>query len=97
MSPRKSRTTLATAAALLALGIVSVGGAAPAADAPHKERLDRCYGVNACKGQSLCATAKSDCKGLNDCKGKGVVVRTKSDCLAQGGGLTEPKTDQSPR
>lgn len=83
--------SLAAAAAILALGIVSIG-TAHAADAPHgKERLDRCYGVNACKGNSLCATAKSDCKGLNQCKGQGVVLKTKSDCLAQSGTLTEPK------
>jgi len=81
----------ATAAAILALGIVSLGTAASAADGPQKEQPGRCYGVNSCKGESLCATAHHDCKGLNDCKGQGVVVKTKTQCLAEGGTLTEPK------
>jgi hypothetical protein len=87
----KSGVSLATAAALMALSSVSIGSAAHAADGAQKEQPGRCYGVNTCKGQSLCATAKHDCKGLNDCKGQGVVVKTKTECLAQGGTLTEPK------
>ncbi|WP_266181408.1 hypothetical protein [Dyella humicola] len=87
----KSRPSLASAAALVALAIASV---APvhADDKPGaKEEPVRCYGINSCKGQSLCATAKNDCKGLNNCKGQGVVVKTKSGCLKEGGTLTEPK------
>ncbi len=80
--------SLATAAAFLALSSVSVALPAHATD---KDPVGRCYGVNSCKGQSLCATAKHDCKGLNGCKGQGVVVKTKSACLAAGGTLTEPK------
>lgn len=59
--------------------------------APEAEKPGRCYGINTCKGTSLCATAKNDCKGLNSCKGEGVLVRTKTDCLAAGGTLTEPR------
>jgi uncharacterized membrane protein len=84
----KSRASIATAAALVALASVSIAGPANAAG---KEAPGRCYGANSCKGTSLCATAHGDCKGLNDCKGKGVLVMPKSECLKQGGSLTEPK------
>lgn len=88
----KSRTGFAAAAALVALAAASLVSPVRAADqnAPKQEPV-RCYGVNSCKGESLCATAKHDCKGLNDCKGQGVVVKTKSECLSAGGTLTEPK------
>ena len=88
----KSRTSFAAAAALVALAAASIVSPVKAADqdAPKQEPV-RCYGVNSCKGESLCATSKHDCKGLNDCKGQGVVVKTKSECLAAGGTLTEPK------
>lgn len=88
----KSRSSFAAAAAVVALALASLNGAAHAADqSPQKEQVTRCYGVNTCKGESLCATAKHDCKGLNDCKGQGVVVKTPSACVAAGGTLTEPK------
>ncbi|MGZ0716330.1 BufA2 family periplasmic bufferin-type metallophore [Pseudomonas palleroniana] len=85
----KSRLSLAGAAALIALASASFATAASAADA--QEKPGRCYGVNTCKGTSLCATAKNDCKGLNSCKGEGVIVKTPSECLKAGGTLTEPK------
>ena len=85
----KSRVSIATTAALIALASFSI--ASPASAAAEKEQPGRCYGINTCKGTSLCATAKNDCKGLNSCKGEGVLVRTKTACLAAGGTLTEPK------
>ena len=88
----KSRSSFAAAAAVVALALASIHSPARAADhAGAKEEPARCYGVNTCKGQSLCATAKHDCKGLNGCKGQGVVVKAPSECLAAGGSLTEPK------
>ncbi|GAA0901591.1 hypothetical protein GCM10009552_04450 [Rothia nasimurium] len=87
----KSRTGLAAAAALVALAVASIGSPVQAADkGASTEQPGRCYGVNSCKGQSLCATAKHDCKGLNDCKGQGVVVKTPSECKSLGGTTTEP-------
>ncbi len=81
--------SLATAAALIALASLTT---APAhAAGADKEQPGRCYGINSCKGNSLCATAKNDCKGLNECKGQGVLVKTRTECLAAGGTLTEPK------
>ncbi|UPG94206.1 hypothetical protein [Luteibacter aegosomatissinici] len=89
----KSRSTFAGAAALVAMAIAQFATPAHAADKPAaaKEELSRCYGVNTCKGTSLCATAKNDCKGLNTCKGQGVVVKLPSECKAAGGTLTEPQ------
>lgn len=89
-----SRVGVAAASALLALASLAIGTSVHAAEQAQKadkEPLGRCYGINTCKGTSLCATAKNDCKGLNNCKGEGVLVRTKSACLAAGGTLTEPK------
>ncbi|TFW28213.1 BufA2 family periplasmic bufferin-type metallophore [Duganella callida] len=89
---KTSRVGIAAASALLALASLTIGTSVHAADQNQKaEPLGRCYGINTCKGTSLCATAKNDCKGLNSCKGEGVLVRTKSACLAEGGTLTEPK------
>lgn len=84
----KSRLSLAAGAAMIAFSCASF--AAPAS-AGEKEQPGRCYGVNSCKGTSLCATAKNDCKGLNSCKGQGVIVKTRTECLGAGGTLTEPK------
>jgi hypothetical protein len=81
-----SRVGMAGAAALLALATFSMSAPSFAAD---KEAPGRCYGINNCKGESLCATAKNDCKGLNECKGKGVLVKTPTQCKALGGTLTE--------
>jgi uncharacterized membrane protein len=81
-----SRVGMAGAAALLALATFSMSAPSFAAE---KEQPGRCYGINNCKGESLCATAKNDCKGLNECKGKGVLVKTPTECKALGGSLTE--------
>lgn len=92
MKTTTSRSALVAASVLLALGSLATGAARADASAgePAKEPLGRCYGLNTCKGTSLCATAKNDCKGLNSCKGEGVLVKTKTECLAGGGTLTEP-------
>ena len=39
-----------------------------------------CTGVNSCKGQSECKSAKNSCKGMNSCKGQGYVSMTKEAC-----------------
>jgi uncharacterized membrane protein len=82
-----SRVGKAGAAALLALA--ALGMHATSSAAADKEQPGRCYGINNCKGESLCATAKNDCKGLNECKGQGVLVKTPTECKALGGTLTE--------
>ncbi len=40
----------------------------------------KCEGVNACKGESACATAKNSCKGHNGCKGQGFLSVTQKEC-----------------
>ncbi len=89
MSNITSRITIASAAALIALS--SLAAMTTSVHAAEKEQVGRCYGINTCKGTSLCATAHNDCKGLNECKGQGVLVKTPTECKALGGTLTEPK------
>lgn len=84
----KSCANFAATAALIALAAASAPSTTYAAGA---EQPGRCYGVNACKGQGVCATSKNDCKGLNECKGKGLLVKTPTECRALGGMLAEPK------
>jgi hypothetical protein len=79
--------SFAAAAALIAISSAAMGPV----HAAEKEQPGRCYGINTCKGTSVCATAKNDCKGLNECKGQGVLVKTPTECKALGGTLTEPK------
>jgi uncharacterized membrane protein len=83
---RTHQLGLAGAAALLA--IATLGAASPS-HAADKEQPARCYGINGCKGESLCATAKNECKGQNQCKGQGVVLKTPAECKALGGRPTE--------
>lgn len=51
----------------------------------------KCFGVNTCKGESVCAVNKPDlgiehaCAGENDCQGKGWIKATRSECEAQSG------------
>ena len=87
MSTLKTGLSVATAAALIALSGASVPGAAIAKDA----KTVHCYGVNSCKGQSDCKTAKNDCKGMNSCKGQGFKDLSATACTKQGGSTTAPK------
>jgi hypothetical protein len=72
-----TKTVLALAAAA-AVMFATVSVNAVAAD----EGKVKCEGVNACKGQSSCKTAKNSCKGQNSCKGAGFLELTKSECDA---------------
>ena len=86
----KSGATLATAAAALMLsGTVATFTAPSSAVAADQVK---CFGVNACKGQGACKTAKNDCKGQNACKGQGFVQMTKAECDDQGGSTEAPKS-----
>ncbi len=44
-----------------------------------------CYGINACKGQTACATAHNACPGLNSCQGKGFLNVPADECTERGG------------
>ncbi len=50
-----------------------------------------CFGINACKGQSECATPNNACKGMNSCKGQGYLYVSLKECEAQGGKVITPK------
>lgn len=50
-----------------------------------------CYGVNACKGQADCKTAKNDCKGMNSCKGQGFKEMKASACVDAKGTIGDVK------
>jgi hypothetical protein len=74
-SNKSAGVAVATAAALLfARGAVDTATATEA-------KLS-CFGVNTCKGQSACKSARNDCKGQNACKGLGFVELTQNDCVA---------------
>jgi SAM-dependent methyltransferase len=44
-----------------------------------------CFGINACKGQTQCATAHNACPGQNSCKGKGLLYTSATECADKGG------------
>jgi hypothetical protein len=62
--------------------------AGAAADADEQVK---CFGINECKGESVCAVNKPElgiehsCAGENDCKGKGWIKVTRADCEGQDG------------
>jgi hypothetical protein len=45
----------------------------------------KCEGINKCKGQGSCASAKNSCAGQNGCKGQGWVLTSAKQCTAKGG------------
>ncbi|HEU4653318.1 MAG TPA: hypothetical protein VFS47_04990 [Steroidobacteraceae bacterium] len=74
-SSKISGAAIATAAALM-FGTVVLNVA------QADEAKVKCEGVNACKGQSACATAHNACQGQNSCKGQGYLKLTKAECDA---------------
>src|SRR5688572_37578 len=51
----------------------------------------KCFGINSCKGESVCAVSKPDlgiehsCAGENACEGKGWIKVTRSECEGKKG------------
>jgi hypothetical protein len=74
----KSHTGIAVATAAAMLFSSAMVGTAFAGDAGKVQ----CTGVNSCKGQSACKSAKNSCKGMNSCKGQGFLELSKKDCTA---------------
>jgi hypothetical protein len=79
-----------------AVGALFAAGAARAeTKAATKEKQGgpvRCAGVNGCKGQGACATAKNSCAGANACKGQGwVEEKTAQACTDKGGSVVATK------
>lgn len=76
---------LSTSALVLATAAL-FSGAALADDQPTTTQgAVKCSGINACKGQSACATATNSCKGQNSCKGKGYNTTSAKECAEKGG------------
>ena len=84
MSNLKPALSIAATAAVLALS--ATAPIAPAF-AANSDKVAPCYGINDCKGQSDCKTAKNDCKGQNSCKGHGFKDLSKAQCAKAGGSL----------
>jgi hypothetical protein len=65
---------------------VDSGGAVAAGDENVK-----CFGINSCKGESVCAVNKPDlgiehaCAGENACEGKGWIKVTRTECEGKSG------------
>ena len=68
-----------------ATAVLFAGGVTGTVSAQAEEAKVHCGGVNACKGQSDCATAQNACKGMNACKGKGYKDVTQAECDKAGG------------
>ena len=80
----KSMTKLSLATAAAALFSAAVVPAVQAAESGST--AIKCAGINACKGQSKCATAENACAGQNSCKGKGwLPAASASECTEKGG------------
>jgi hypothetical protein len=67
-------------------GAVDTGGTVAAGDEDVK-----CFGINSCAGESVCAVNKPEqgiehaCAGENTCKLKGWIKVTRSECEAKAG------------
>ena len=79
--------SIATAVALLFI----TGGVVANASESTKAAQVRCSGINSCKGQSVCATAKNACAGQNACKGQGWLKVSRKECSAKGGRVLPDK------
>ncbi len=94
MSTIKTGTSIASAAAMLALSTMAQAAAAPAGStgaAISARDAVHCYGVNSCKGTADCKTAQHDCKGMNSCKGQGFKQLAAGMCLKRGGTIGDLK------
>ena len=82
---QKSGAAIATAVAALILAIAAPSGAVSADNARGK-----CFGANACRGQSACNASKNGCGSGNACKGQGYLELTKKQCAKIPGTRFEP-------
>ncbi|WP_299511684.1 hypothetical protein [uncultured Limnohabitans sp.] len=83
-----SGTSLAMAAALLALSASAFAADAPkgsSGKAVGANDTVHCYNVHDCKGNSDCKTTDHSCKGQNGCKGQGFKAMKAAQCLASKG------------
>ena len=78
---RLAGVVLAAAAATLFVAGCKSMDSAPAQSSDSGAVKVKCYGANACKGQSECKTAMSSCKAHNECKGQGFVMLEERACI----------------
>ena len=84
-----TKNTVATGAAL-ALVAASLFATLPVQAAQDAKTAEvKCFGVNACKGQNDCTTAKNACKGQGECKGQGFNLMTQEKFDEAGGKTSE--------
>jgi hypothetical protein len=63
----------------------------PVASAESPDDQVKCFGVNSCRGESVCAVNKPElgiehaCAGENECAQKGWIKLTRADCETQKG------------
>ena len=76
------KTTRKTGGAAIATAAAVLFGTLALQTAGADEAKIKCTGVNSCKGQSSCKSAKNSCKGMNSCKGTGFLELSKKDCDA---------------
>jgi len=88
-NPVRTGTMIALAAGSLFVAACSKGeskSTMPAAGGEKTATAVACMGINSCKGQGSCKSAKNACKGQNSCKGEGVVeAASAEDCTKQNG------------
>ncbi|MBM3395777.1 MAG: hypothetical protein FJY37_14330 [Betaproteobacteria bacterium] len=82
MDRRLKVAAIATAAATIFLaGCVPPAAKSNAQSGGAEVATVKCYGANACKGQSACKTASSACQGQNNCKSEGFVMLEETACV----------------
>ena len=81
MNATQKLSGIALAIAAAGMLMTTVVGTAQAEEA----KKIHCEGVNACKGNNDCKTAKNECKGHGACKGQGFVAMTAEQCKKIGG------------
>jgi hypothetical protein len=79
------------ASAVASLFLAGTHGAASADDAATGAKV-KCEGVNSCKGQSDCKSARNSCKGQNGCSGQGFKELTQAECDAAKAKLKDKKS-----
>lgn len=95
-SSKQFMSAFALSAAALFLGGCKTGATeTPEGDdagaAANADEQVKCFGINTCKGESVCAVNKPElgiehsCAGENDCKGKGWIKVARGECEAQEG------------
>lgn len=89
-----TKTNVLMSAAIAGLVGAALASNAMAADkeTTKKVSVEKCYGINACKGHGKCGGEGHACAGQNSCKGQGWIEVIKGTCQdITGGSLQMPK------